>query len=48
MVDGAIPGLLIPGSIRTWTEQVMGSRSVSSIFSWPLHQLLLSIGHCPV
>lgn len=36
MVDGAIPGLVVLGSIRKEAEQVMGSKPVSSSPPWPL------------
>lgn len=37
---GAIPWLVVLGSIRKRAEQAMGSREVSSIPPWPPHQLL--------
>jgi hypothetical protein len=37
-VGGAIPGLVVLGSIR---KQARGSKPVSNIPPWPLHQLLL-------
>jgi hypothetical protein len=40
-VDGAIPGLVVLGSIREQAEQTRGSKPVRSIPPWPLHQLLL-------
>jgi hypothetical protein len=40
-VDGAIPGLVVLGSIRKQAEQTRESKPVSSIPPWPLHQLLL-------
>jgi hypothetical protein len=40
-VDGAIPGLVVLGSIRKQAEQGRGSKPVSNIPPWPLHQLLL-------
>jgi hypothetical protein len=40
-VGGAIPGLVVLGSIREQAEQARGSKPVSSIPSWPLYQLLL-------
>jgi hypothetical protein len=40
-VGGAIHGLVILGSIRKEAEQDRGSKTVSSIPPWPLHQLLL-------
>jgi hypothetical protein len=42
-VGGAIPGLvyIILGSIRKQAEQARGSKPVTNILSWPLHQLLL-------
>jgi hypothetical protein len=42
IVGGAIPGLVVLGSIRKQAEQARGSKPVSSIPPWPLHQLLLS------
>jgi hypothetical protein len=41
IVGGAIPGLLVLGSIREQVEQARGSKPVSDIPPWPLHQLLL-------
>ena len=41
IVGGAIPGLVVLGSIREQAEQARGSKPVSSISPWPLHQLLL-------
>jgi hypothetical protein len=40
IVGGAIPGLVILGSIRKQAKQVRGRKPVSSIPPWPLHQLL--------
>ena len=40
MVVGAIPGLVVLGSIRKQDEQARG-RKASNIPPWPLHQLLL-------
>jgi hypothetical protein len=40
-VGGAIPGLVVLGSIREQAEQARGSKPVSNIPPWPLHQLLL-------
>jgi hypothetical protein len=40
VVDGATPGLVVLGSIRKQAQQTTGSKPVSSIPSWPLHQLL--------
>jgi hypothetical protein len=39
---GAIPGLVVLGSIRKQAEQARGSKPVRNIPPWPLHQLLLS------
>jgi hypothetical protein len=39
-VGGVIPGLLVLGSIRKQAEQARGSKPVSSIPPWSLHQLL--------
>jgi hypothetical protein len=41
IVGGAIPRLVVLGSIREQTEQPRGSKPVSNIPPWPLHQLLL-------
>jgi hypothetical protein len=41
IVGGAIPGLVVLGSIRKQVEQARGSKPVSNIPPWPLHQLLL-------
>jgi hypothetical protein len=41
LVGGAIPGLVVLGSIRKQAEQARGSKPVSNIPPWPLHQLLL-------
>jgi hypothetical protein len=41
LVGGAIPGLGVLGSIRKQAEQASGSKLVSNILPWPLHQLLL-------
>jgi hypothetical protein len=40
-VGGAITGLVVLGSIREQAEQARGSKPVSHIPPWPLHQLLL-------
>jgi hypothetical protein len=40
MVSGAIPGLVVLGSLTKQTEQAMRSKPVSSIPRRPLHQLL--------
>ena len=40
IVDGAIPGLVVLGSIRKQAEQARGSKPVSNIPPWPLHRLL--------
>jgi hypothetical protein len=37
----AIPGLIVLGTIRKQAEQARGSKPVSNIPPWPLHQLLL-------
>jgi hypothetical protein len=42
IVGGAIPGLVVLGSIREQAEQARGSKPVRKIPPWPLHQLLLS------
>jgi hypothetical protein len=39
-VGGAIPRLVLLGSIREQAEQARGSKPVSNIPPWPLHQLL--------
>jgi hypothetical protein len=42
LVGGAMPGLVvILGSIRKQAEQARGSKPVTNIPPWPLHQLLL-------
>ena len=41
MVGGAIPGLIVLGSIRKQAEQARRSKPGSNIPPWPLHQLLL-------
>ena len=41
IVGGAIPGLVVLGSIREQAEQARGSKPVKNIPPWPLHQLLL-------
>jgi hypothetical protein len=46
IVGGAIPGVVVLGSLRRQAEQAMGSKPVSSIPPWPLHQLLPP-GFCP-
>jgi hypothetical protein len=40
-VSGAISGLVVWGSIREQAGQARGSKPVSNIPPWPLHQLLL-------
>jgi hypothetical protein len=40
-VGSAIPGLVVLDSIRKQAEQAKGSKPVSNIPPWPLHQLLL-------
>ena len=40
LVGGAIPGLVVLGSIRKQAEQARGSKPVRNIPPWPLHQLL--------
>jgi hypothetical protein len=39
-VGGTISGLVVLGSIRKQAEQASGSKLVSNIPPWPLHQLL--------
>ena len=39
-MSDAISGLMVLGSIRKLVEQAMGSKPVSSIPPWLLHQLL--------
>jgi hypothetical protein len=50
-VGGAIPGLVVLGSIRKQAEQARGSKPVSNIPPWPLHHLLypdlLEFQSCP-
>jgi hypothetical protein len=41
LVGGAISGLVVLGSIRKQAEQARGSKPVSNIPPWHLHQLLL-------
>jgi hypothetical protein len=41
LVGGAIPGLVVLGSIREQAEQARGNKPVTHIPPWPLHQLLL-------
>ena len=41
LVGGTLPGLVVLGSIREQAEQARGSKPVSNIPPWPLHQLLL-------
>jgi hypothetical protein len=41
LVGGTIPGLVVLLFIRKQAEQARGSKSVSNIPPWPLHQLLL-------
>ena len=40
LVGGAIPGLVVLGSIREQAEQARGSKPVRNIPPWLLHQLL--------
>ena len=40
LVGGAIPGLVVLGSLREQAEQARGSKPVRNIPPWPLHQLL--------
>jgi hypothetical protein len=42
LVGGAIPGLVVLGSIREQAEQARGGKPVKNIPPWHLHQLLLS------
>jgi hypothetical protein len=42
LVGGAIPGLVVLGSVREQAEQARGGKPVKNIPPWPLHQLLLS------
>jgi hypothetical protein len=41
IIDSAIPGLVILGSIRKQAEQARGNKPVRNIPPWLLHQLLL-------
>ena len=41
LVGGTTFGLVLLGSIREQAEQARGSKPVSNIPPWPLHQLLL-------
>jgi hypothetical protein len=47
IVGGAIPRLVVLGSIRKYAEQAMRSKPVSSTPLWPL-RWLLPPGSCPV
>jgi hypothetical protein len=40
-VGGAIPGLMVLGSIRKQAEQARSSKPIRNTPPWPLHQLLL-------
>jgi hypothetical protein len=40
-VGGAIPGLVVSGSIRKQAEQARGNKLVRNTPPWLLHQLLL-------
>jgi hypothetical protein len=42
IVGGAIPRMIVLGSIRKQAEQARGSKPVSNIPPWSLHQFLLS------
>jgi hypothetical protein len=42
LVGGTISGMVVLGSMRKQAEQGKGSKPVSNIPPWPLHQLLLS------
>jgi hypothetical protein len=46
MVGGAIPGLVVLGSIRKVADQFKRSKLVSSTPPWSLYQLLPP-GSCP-
>jgi hypothetical protein len=41
IVGGAIPELIVLGSIREQAEKARGSKPVNNIPPWPLHHLLL-------
>jgi hypothetical protein len=41
LVNAAISGLVVLGSIREQAEQARGSKPVKNIPPWPLNQLLL-------
>ena len=41
LVGGAIPGLVVLGSLRKQAEQARGSQPVRNIPPWTQHQLLL-------
>jgi hypothetical protein len=45
-VGGATSVLVVLGSIREQAEQARGSKPVSNILPWPLHQSLPP-GSCP-
>ena len=40
-MGGTISGLVVLGSIRKQAEQARGSKPVSNVAPWPMHQLLL-------
>ena len=42
-MGGAIPGLVVLGSIREQAEKARGSKPVSNIPPWALHQLLIPL-----
>jgi len=41
-VGGAIPGLVVLGSIKEQAEPTWGSKPVRNSPPWPLHQLLFT------
>jgi hypothetical protein len=41
LVGGAIPGLVVLGSIREQADKARGNKPVRNIPPWPLHKLLL-------
>jgi hypothetical protein len=47
LMGGAIPGLVVLGSVRKQAEKAMKSKPLSSTPPWPLHQQLPP-GSCPV
>ena len=44
---GAVPGLVVLGSVRKQAEQPRRSKPVSSTQPRPMHELILTLGSCP-